>query len=721
MAVVGYATIQLIPSLRGFAGSTNSQMGPIVRSTGTQAGQQAGGLFGGSFLGAVGKIMAAAGIYELGSKVASTFTGAFATGIKGFADLQTYTISFETLLGSAKAADDMIKNLYKFAAVTPFDVSGSVIGAQKLLGVNVAAKDVIPTLTTLGDATAALGGSTNEFNAVLLAYSQIMARGKVSTQDLYQISNTGIPIFQLMSKALGKPVGEIQKLIETGNLASDDVLPKLLDQMNKEYGGAMAKQATTLTGLWSTFKDTLGQVLTQALTPLGEWLVQQLPGFTTTASNAIKWLQDKFGEFYSYITSPRAKLEDTFSGLAKGLQDTDWEGLLTTLGNAIAATWETVQPIVKAISDYIGSNLPETVKGATSLLQGLIDLLNSDGGQAALNAGILGDSLKDVGDKSESSSNKLLDFLGTVNDKAGTSWGMTTGSADFIGSLLQGQDAVSATKDALEGKFGPAMQYAAEQAQAKAVIFNVAFTSMKGIISSFGSNANIDLLGFALKGLGALGNFVDGAVLKIRVWVDQTLVTLGTGAVRFTTALAQGAVDMALAFGRGILTIPAKVASMIAQALAELTSGRDRFSSAGTALIGGFISGIESMIERAKAAAKRVVDAVSQFFPHSPAPEGPFSGRGWTLYSGRSLVGGFEDGIKQRQSSLRRTMADTFKTPGIGDMPAPASLRGALTTATQAQSNGNYIGTVNLPTTDGGTGVIDELNFLLRTLNRGGR
>lgn len=721
MAVVGYATIQLIPSLRGFAGSTNSQMGPIVRSTGTQAGQQAGGLFGGSFLGAVGKIMAAAGIYELGSKVASTFTGAFATGIKGFADLQTYTISFETLLGSAKAADNMIRDLYKFAAVTPFDVSGSVIGAQKLLGVNVAAKDIIPTLTTLGDATAALGGSTNEFNAVLLAYSQIMARGKVSTQDLYQISNTGIPIFQLMSKALGKPVGEIQKLIETGNLASDDVLPKLLDQMNKEYGGAMAKQATTLTGLWSTFKDTMGQVLTQALTPLGEWLVQQLPGFTTVASGAIQYLSDKFTQFGNWVGQHKAEFAQVLDPLISAVKDTDWDGLLGGIGTAVTAMWTIAQPILAEFAKYIGDNLPLGVSALTDLLNVLFKPMNQDASDAS---GQMGAFTGKLDESSGSATNAQAQFRGFLSEMGLIGPGAvntTLGLAKMTAAILDGKSWAEITAGVLDGQYGPSLQRQADLAGKVGDVTRMSFGIAGQAIGSFVSTSAAQLGAWAAQGIASFTGFVAGVATKVATWTSQTAGQFRAGVGIFINLISTGAENIALAFGRGILSIPGKIGAMISQAVAELNSGKGRFSSAGTALIGGFISGIESMIGRAAAAAKRVVDAVSQFFPHSPAPEGPFSGRGWTLYSGRSLVGGFEDGIKQRQSSLRRTMADTFKTPGVGDMPAPASLRGALTTATQAQSNGNYIGTVNLPTTDGGTGVIDELNFLLRTLNRGGR
>ncbi|MER6199821.1 hypothetical protein ABT234_20930 [Streptomyces sp. NPDC001586] len=71
----------------------------------------------------------------------------------------------------------------------------------------------------------------------------------------------------------------------------------------------------------------------------------------------------------------------------------------------------------------------------------------------------------------------------------------------------------------------------------------------------------------------------------------------------------------------------------------------------GASLVRGFIDGIKSMIADVKSAASKVVSGARDFFPFSPAKEGPFSGKGWTLYSGQALAQGFADGIAS-QSGL---------------------------------------------------------------------
>jgi phage-related protein len=68
---------------------------------------------------------------------------------------------------------------------------------------------------------------------------------------------------------------------------------------------------------------------------------------------------------------------------------------------------------------------------------------------------------------------------------------------------------------------------------------------------------------------------------------------------------------------------------------------------AGKSLIRGFIEGIQQMVGQAVNKAKEVVSAVRDFFPFSPAKEGAFSGRGYTLYSGMALMTDWARGIEQ--------------------------------------------------------------------------
>lgn len=68
--------------------------------------------------------------------------------------------------------------------------------------------------------------------------------------------------------------------------------------------------------------------------------------------------------------------------------------------------------------------------------------------------------------------------------------------------------------------------------------------------------------------------------------------------------------------------------------------------NAGRSLIDGFVNGIRSAIGGAINAVSGFMGSVRNLFPFSPAKEGPFSGTGYTSYSGLALATDFASGIQ---------------------------------------------------------------------------
>jgi tape measure domain-containing protein len=198
-------------------------------------------------------------------------------GLKTAANLETAEIGFSRLLKSSQRAKNFLFELKSFAARTPFELPGLIESSRALIGAGMATKDVIPRLTALGDATGALGLDQERFGRVVTAVTQIMNRGKVQAEELNQINEAGIPVWRLLADATGKPVPELQKLMEQGKLLAKDTLPALFDQMRKDYGGGMEEQSKSLNGVWSTFKDTVSLTLSDALQPLIPILKTALP------------------------------------------------------------------------------------------------------------------------------------------------------------------------------------------------------------------------------------------------------------------------------------------------------------------------------------------------------------------------------------------------------------------------------------------------------------
>ena len=74
--------------------------------------------------------------------------------------------------------------------------------------------------------------------------------------------------------------------------------------------------------------------------------------------------------------------------------------------------------------------------------------------------------------------------------------------------------------------------------------------------------------------------------------------------------------------------------------------------NAGKSIITGLINGIKSMAGKVGDAVKGVLKGARDLLPFSPAKKGPFSGKGWTLYSGRSISEALAKGILQRKAKI---------------------------------------------------------------------
>jgi phage-related protein len=82
--------------------------------------------------------------------------------------------------------------------------------------------------------------------------------------------------------------------------------------------------------------------------------------------------------------------------------------------------------------------------------------------------------------------------------------------------------------------------------------------------------------------------------------------------------------------------------------LAYVESLPGRMYAAGANMMSSLADGILSQLGPAISAANTVVGAIRDFFPSSPAKRGPFSGKGYPLYSGEEVVASFIRGMERR-------------------------------------------------------------------------
>lgn len=272
---VGNVYVTVVPTMRGFAKEMNRQLSGVnVTQTGRKIGESLGGsivtslsdklVSGGKALQGFGRSLA-----DVGGKLTTGITLPLATataGVGAFAlstasAAETTEISFTTMLGSAEAARDMMDELSDFAAHTPFELSGLQTATRQLLAYGFTAEDVIPMLTAVGDATAALGTGQAGIESVTRALGQMQTRGKVSAEEMLQLTEAGIPAWEYLAEAIGTDTAGAMQAVTDGAVSASQGIQAITQGMEQDFGGMMESQSKTVAGLMSNLTDAIQQPL----------------------------------------------------------------------------------------------------------------------------------------------------------------------------------------------------------------------------------------------------------------------------------------------------------------------------------------------------------------------------------------------------------------------------------------------------------------------------
>lgn len=310
-----------------------------------------------------------------------------AFGLKSAGALEQTQIGLESLLGTADAAKSFIAELQTFAAATPFEFADVADASRRILAfgasVGIARKQVIPTLTTIGDLVSVLGGTSENVNSVIRALGQMASKGKVSQEEILQLSEA-LPGFNsnaAIASKLGLSVADTLTKITAGGVDARTGIDALLTGMANFKGasGAMAKQAQTLNGVFSTFKDTIAIALTDAFAPVIPTIKETLTQVTPIIGDAVKILAPILGQL---LADALPLIGEAIKALSPILGI--FVKLATTLLTAVAPAMQQLAPIVQrlldglqplalAIGDVLAKALQELIDSGA--LDELVDML----------------------------------------------------------------------------------------------------------------------------------------------------------------------------------------------------------------------------------------------------------------------------------------------------------------------------------------------------------
>ena len=230
-------------------------------------------------------------------------------------DADRTAVSFEVMLGSQQKAADMLNQMNRYAADSPYSRLGVQEAAQTMLGFGVEQQKVIPSLKMLGDIAM---GNSERFKGLALVFSQVAAAGKLQGQDLLQLITNGYNPLNDISRLTGKSMSELKDDMSKGNISFDlmgQAMQAATSQGGKFYG-MVDRIAQTPFGrfgqLVDQFKDTmlsLYKVIEPLLIPsfdlLSSIMTHSLP-VIEGMQKGVRWLIDNFKTLAPYIYTATA-------------------------------------------------------------------------------------------------------------------------------------------------------------------------------------------------------------------------------------------------------------------------------------------------------------------------------------------------------------------------------------------------------------------------------
>lgn len=165
---------------------------------------------------------------------------------------QQFTNTLQVGTGSAKGAADALDFVRSESQRLGLDLASSADQFAKLSaasrGTALEGKATRDIFTSISQAATAMGLSADQTAGSLLAIQQMISKGTVSAEELRGQLGERLPgAFQIAARSIGVTTQELDKLLRSGSITAEKLLPALSTELNKTFGSQAEQAAQGLT------------------------------------------------------------------------------------------------------------------------------------------------------------------------------------------------------------------------------------------------------------------------------------------------------------------------------------------------------------------------------------------------------------------------------------------------------------------------------------------
>ena len=396
MANVGYATLQIIPSARGFSTALNGQVAPAMTGVGSSSGKKFGAGMLASFKSFAGPLAAVAGTAAIGSF--------FKTAITGASDLQETISKSNVIFGDAsgsveKFAKDASRNILlttqqAIDASATFGIFGKSAGlvgkplANFSTDLTALASDLSSfSNTTTDEAITAIGAALRGESEPIRRYGvllddaslrqEALRQGLVKTTKEALTPQTRVLAAQALIFRQTKDAQGDAARTSAGFANQQRILAKNFQDIKVEVGTALLPAITALTSLISNNLKPAFEGIKTVAAPI----IDFFKSFGTEggkANGAASQLKNTLEAYKSFI----GPLVDTLRQLGETAGKTlgpAFKSLADVYVNNFLPAVQAILPVLRPIAQFFlkvfGSAVIGVLRGAIGVIKGLFKTL----------------------------------------------------------------------------------------------------------------------------------------------------------------------------------------------------------------------------------------------------------------------------------------------------------------------------------------------------------
>lgn len=251
--------------------------------------------------------------------------------LKAASDMELLKKGLAFSLGET-GAEQLVRTMQAIGEASAYDTNELLPMARAWVNIGENAETAAAKMRTIVDAGSAYGMAADKLNSVNIALTQMQMKGKISAEEMMQLTEAGLPAWDLLAQKMGLSVSELQDMASKGELTKE-AMDTLFAAMQDRTAGAAASMADTLMGQWSNIEESAAN----SMAAIGDIISMGLnvPGILT-----------EVGELTSGFKEHMTAIRDAARSAG--------------VGNAVAAELAQVSPAAGAMAQAVVSAFSAT-------------------------------------------------------------------------------------------------------------------------------------------------------------------------------------------------------------------------------------------------------------------------------------------------------------------------------------------------------------------------